>query len=280
MLIEEFSTQFDVLFNNITSNQAPGVDEFEKGVFLTKAQEQLVVEYFNNRTDGVGGGYDGSQKRQYDFSSLVETVVLAGDNQTVPSIAKLDKRSALFYFPKNYFLSVNEQVLYENNQYTVIPLTYAEYQRLMLKPYQLPTKRAVWRLFNGQYNNNQNPPELVPVIEVIGYFTENATVPTATPAHRTEPATGEMWFKLRYVKALTPIILEPLAGGLTIEGYSGADANGNPVKTGAVNGLECKLPKECHHEILERAVTLAKIAWQGGTLTQAQQAQRNRNNDD
>ena len=39
MLIEEFSTQFDVLFNNITSNQAPGVDEFEKGVFLTKKHE-------------------------------------------------------------------------------------------------------------------------------------------------------------------------------------------------------------------------------------------------
>ena len=63
MNIPEFSTEFDVLFNNITSNQAPGLNEYEKSVFLTKAQSQLINEYFNNRTDGVGGGFDGSQRR-------------------------------------------------------------------------------------------------------------------------------------------------------------------------------------------------------------------------
>lgn len=33
----EFSDRFDVLFANITSNQAPGIDEYEKSVYLTKA---------------------------------------------------------------------------------------------------------------------------------------------------------------------------------------------------------------------------------------------------
>lgn len=33
----EFSNEFDTLFNNITSNQAPGIDEYEKSVFLTQA---------------------------------------------------------------------------------------------------------------------------------------------------------------------------------------------------------------------------------------------------
>jgi len=37
MTVEEFSNQFDVLFNNITSNAAPGLNEYEKSVFLTKA---------------------------------------------------------------------------------------------------------------------------------------------------------------------------------------------------------------------------------------------------
>jgi hypothetical protein len=37
MTTSEFSNQFDVLYNNITSNQAPGLDEYEKSVFLTKA---------------------------------------------------------------------------------------------------------------------------------------------------------------------------------------------------------------------------------------------------
>ena len=68
MTTQEFSNEFDVLYNNIMSNQAPGLNEYEKSVFLTKAQSQLVNEYFNNRTDGFGGGgFDGSQKRQYDF---------------------------------------------------------------------------------------------------------------------------------------------------------------------------------------------------------------------
>ncbi len=36
-LNNEFSSEFDVLYNNITSNQAPGLDDYEKSVFLTKA---------------------------------------------------------------------------------------------------------------------------------------------------------------------------------------------------------------------------------------------------
>ena len=43
----EFSTQFDILYNNITSNKAPGLNEYEKSVFLTTAQEQIVNNHFN-----------------------------------------------------------------------------------------------------------------------------------------------------------------------------------------------------------------------------------------
>ena len=37
MTTQEFSLEFDILYNNITSNQAPGLTEYEKSVFLTKA---------------------------------------------------------------------------------------------------------------------------------------------------------------------------------------------------------------------------------------------------
>jgi hypothetical protein len=33
----EFSDEFDIYYNNITSNQAPGLNEYEKSVFLTEA---------------------------------------------------------------------------------------------------------------------------------------------------------------------------------------------------------------------------------------------------
>jgi hypothetical protein len=49
---------------------------------------------------------------------------------------------------------------------------------------------------------------------------------------------------------------------------------------GKTEASDCELPEEMHEEILERAVTLAKIAWQGGTATQVAAAQQNNRNND
>ena len=40
---EEWSLEFDLLYNNIASDKAPGLNEYEKSVFLTRAQETIVV---------------------------------------------------------------------------------------------------------------------------------------------------------------------------------------------------------------------------------------------
>ena len=143
----EMSNLFDVLFNNITSNQAPGINEFEKSVFLTKAQNQLVMEYFNQRVDQVGGGFDGSQKRQYDFSTLIKTAELVPLNMDIAE--KIDRRSQGYLFPSDYFLSVNESIWDSQYQYSVMPIDYNEYYRLMQKPFAFPPKKTVWRLITG-----------------------------------------------------------------------------------------------------------------------------------
>lgn len=70
----EFSNEFDVLYNSITSNQAPGLDEYEKSVFLTKAQDEIIKAYFNPRSNKTQEGFDGSEKRQIDFSMLIKNV--------------------------------------------------------------------------------------------------------------------------------------------------------------------------------------------------------------
>jgi hypothetical protein len=82
MTLEEFSNQFDVNYNNITSNQAPGLNEYEKGVFLTKAQNEVVKNYFtaNSKGNNIGQGYDDSAKRQADFSCLMKTSTCDGIN--------------------------------------------------------------------------------------------------------------------------------------------------------------------------------------------------------
>lgn len=422
MTIQEMSDQFDLLYNNITSNQAPGLNEWEKSVFLTKAQSQLVKEYFNQRVDAIGGGFDGSQKRQYDFSGLIRTESLFNintyaDRVTIPE--KLDRRSQVYLFPTNYFLAVNEIISDTRWQYSVAALDYAEYQRLMLKPYSLPVKRAAWRLITDKKNCNYcreyvESTELVSGsttdyrdtdtdyviltswadqkrnLSVTIKFTRNNSLPLATnqdypgvddgtfyfmydtlrasmfancewdsnqtyhctlslecgenlddeevmealkigfseykkylaannssvttastdmakacrhldglamcsaPSEYTNFKTlngslvvgktfttsviqipfaeiigkfeGDISYKLRYVRTLEPIILDDLynyGDDLTIDGIRQKTA--------------CKLPEECHEEILERAVTLAKIAWQGGTATMAQQANNSRN---
>lgn len=71
----EFSNEFDVLYNNITSNQAPGLDEYEKSVFLTKAQDEIVKAYFNPRTNKTQEGFDGNARRQIDFSMIMRSRV-------------------------------------------------------------------------------------------------------------------------------------------------------------------------------------------------------------
>ena len=42
MTVEDFSIEFDLLFNNIASNKAPGLNDYEKSLFLTQAQELVV----------------------------------------------------------------------------------------------------------------------------------------------------------------------------------------------------------------------------------------------
>lgn len=257
MTNSELSNEFDVLYNNITSNQAPGLNEYEKSVFLTKAQSQLVNEYFNNRTDGFGGGFDGSQKRQYDFSSIIKVVELSDlldDNLDTYSIKKIDKRSKVFIFPNDYFLAINEIIATDSNgvsvQYSVLPINNIEYQKLMLKPYALPHKKAVWRLINRTISIIEDDiTSTHSVIECIGNF----------------EAGNSITYKLRYIKTLNPIILEDL-------NTYGEDVSigGKFLKT------QCELPEETHQEILERAVTLAKVAWQGTTVTQQAAQQRDR----
>lgn len=257
MTNEEFSNEFDVLYNSITSNQAPGLDEYEKSVFLTKAQSEILREYFNSRVDGTNGGFDGSQKRQYDFSFLIKTTLLEANlaNEDEEGyIPKIDNRGCLFNFPEDYFLSINEVIRDDessNKLYSVASISYSDYQRLMTKPYAYPPKRVAWRLFIGtiQKTLEDTTKVTVPVAEIIGKFVGNS----------------DNWnYTLRYVKKPNPIILINLTDDdLSIEGKK--------------TETPCEFPSQLHQEILERAVTLAKIAYQAGS-TATIAAQSNKNN--
>lgn len=158
MTLEEFSTEFDVLYNSITSNAAPGFNDYEKSVLLTLAQEELIKSYFvaNNNTTGVG--LDGSQKRHYDFSTLIKVKTL---NNIIDSIwtTRADvpvfnkDANNIFLVPNDVFLVLNEYLTVKNNSYIVFPISYDSYNLLMSKPFPYPNKRQAWRLdssINGE----------------------------------------------------------------------------------------------------------------------------------
>lgn len=237
MTCQEFSDEFDVLYNNITSNQAPGLDEYEKSVFLTKAQDEIVKSYFDPRLNKSQEGFDGNEKRQIDFSMIMRTAMY-----DEPYDSPFDSRRGIarYNLDSDIMMFINEFIEVHRGgestiRLTVIPLDYREYSRLMSKPYKRPLKNQAWRLLDNSDGNN--------VAEII-----------AGPIDVFEE------YYIRYIKRPRAIITAPLEG-VTLNGYVGGDDDGKPVTTGATKGVECELDPILHHEILQRAVELAKAAY-------------------
>lgn len=72
----EFELGFDILYNNICSNQAPGLNQTEMSFFLNKAQVEVLKNHLNPKGNKYGEGYDDNSKRQIEFSSLVKDVTV------------------------------------------------------------------------------------------------------------------------------------------------------------------------------------------------------------
>lgn len=236
MTVQEFSNEFDVLYNNIMSNQAPGLDEYEKSVFLTKAQNEVIKNYFNPKGNKYQEGFDGNAKRQIDFSSLIRVV----EPLATQSNIKFDERSQVFQMPTDVLFILNETAVVTSDGIerliNIIPISFEEYSRLVSKPYKLPLKNQGWRLF--QYTDSK--------VTFISEVVANGTIEN---------------YKIRYVKRPKPIILTDLAdSGISIDGLTDI--------------TNCELDPILHPEILQRAVELAKAAYTGDIKSIVELGQR------
>lgn len=249
MTVEEFSVEFDILYNNIKSQSAPGLDEYEKSVFLTKAQEEIVKNYFNPRSNPNQEGFDDSIKRQVDFANIIDinkpTKLVLGN--TIDQ--KIDPRGQLYtipvdmWFPVNEFVSQKDPSVIEspyqalNRRLTVMPINHNEYSKLISKPYTQPLKRQCWRLFHKDSGTIRYA-EIITNINVTLYEKSD-----------NDTSGG---YTIRYVRKPQPIILDSLVNdGLSVNGI-------NTIS-------ECELDSLIHREILDRAVELAKIHYIDGT---------------
>lgn len=153
MTTKEFSNQFDVLYNNIMSNQAPGLDEYEKSVFLTKAQDEIVKAYFNPKGNKFFEGFDGNEKRQIDFSMLMKTVQKSALTPASGTALSGASNAKYYTIPNDILLYINEAVTVTrdnsgNVRLDIVPIDYTEFHRMMSKPFRRPLKNQAWRIIN------------------------------------------------------------------------------------------------------------------------------------
>ena len=287
MSVEEMDNMFDVLYNNITSNQAPGLNAYEKSVFLTKGQDETLKNYFNPKSKGnnTQEGFDGSAKRQVDFSMLTTVATTSATSYTYSLVSgKTDKDGKPVYSrtettaPKstysytvaydaegNVLKDEKDNVLYIRNEGTDVsgfdtPLFD---MRENTKSVTLPSKLmyAINEMVEVTRNDKKILLQVVPVKfdEYSRLMCKPYKRPLKYQAWRLTnndvvnkadivvgPSDTLTKYIIRYVRRPNPIIVSDL-DGLTIEGKSTA--------------TECELDPILHEEILQRAVELAKIAW-------------------
>lgn len=227
MTNEEFSNGFDILVNSYRrfkdfdkqeSLDSIEFDEYEKSVYLTKAQEELVVNFYNGKNP-YGDSFESTEEMRRYLDALVKTKVFTMAD-ALRSIG-VSANSVLFQLPDDLAFITMEQITYDDEKLgcyngstaDVYPVTQDEYSRVKDNPFRGPTKYKAIRLDSGN-----KTVELVLKYAIKEYL-------------------------IKYLSKPEPIILETLPNDLTIEGVS--------------NQTECKLNSVLHHTILERAVQMA-----------------------
>lgn len=238
MQTSEFFERFNVLYNNIMSNAAAGLDAYEVSEYLTKAQLEIVKSHFSKRGNKYLEGIDDSTKRQKDFEKLIRTASMYSSSSSIP---KIDNRGIPFEVPTDVLFVLNEKFQYSKSgnvfYKVIVPLSYEEYDRLMSKPFGGPLRNQAWRLIN-----NSGTKLYYEIIINI----------------RTSEISQPIYY-IRYVKKPNPIIVDDLSSlgdNLTIDGKSTV--------------TECELDESLHEEILQRAVELAKASYATDQSGQAQ----------
>jgi len=236
MTTKELSNEFDILYNSIATNAAPGIDLYEKSVYLTKAQLEIVKNYFNPKGNKYQTGFEGSTKRRNDLNELIKgaksTVQITSDNG-------ISSTSQFFRVENEVFLIIQEQakvsstdICVDGKYLKVVPKTHDEYEIQKNNPFKKPDDKVIWRLdYYSQTGGSKNI-ELIPAYTVTEY-------------------------KYRYVKYPEPIVLTNLTTAFSGEGLS-------------IDGISteqtCKLSKSVHREILDRAVEFALADYKPANL--------------
>ena len=186
MTTSELSNEFDILFNNISSNKAPGLEPYEKSVLLTQAQEEIIKGLYNGNL--VGESFETTEELRRYIEGLVKTEELILIESDFPA---MDSRSKFFELPSEVWFITYEQVTVskesQNKIIKVVPMRQDEWHKSKNNPFKMPNDDKIIRLDSGEG-----------VIELI------TTYPSISS------------YLIKYIKRPNPIILEDLPYGLSI----------------------------------------------------------------
>ena len=216
MTIDEFSNEFDIRLNKYNIS----LDEYEKSIYLTSAQLQLIKSYFPI-------GIEKTSKVRVDLKELIKNYI---SEEKISSTNKISDDSKFFKIPNNVFLIIQEQctIISDNScldgkVVKVVPKTYDEYNIQIKNPFKKPDSSVVWRLDFYSQNLVDSNVELISPYDISKY-------------------------SVRYISYPEPIILTKLSNSLFGEGLS---------IEGVTTAQTCKLHKGIHREILDLAIGLA-----------------------
>lgn len=192
MTNEEFSNEFDTLVNSnstFSSTLTPlEFDEYEKSVFLTKAQESVVIALYKGTL--TGDSFEKTEELRRYLDSLVKTYSTSA--QVVGKT--LTSNSYLFNLPKDTWFITYEAAESKDKRLgctkgsimEVVPVTQDELHKTLRNPFRMPNERRVLRL-----DTEGNTVELISVYSIDKYW-------------------------IRYLSKPDPIILIDLPEGITI----------------------------------------------------------------
>ena len=193
MTTQEFSLEFDLMYNNIMSNQAPGLSEYEKSLFLTQAQEALVLDIYSGK---LGSSFESTEEVTDYLSPLVKQATYT----TKVEGKGLDSRSVFFNIDTDIWFKTGEKAIIKDDslkcgnsterEVDVVPVTQDTLYRTKNSPFRGPNERRILRL-----DCEANKVELISKYPIESYT-------------------------IRYLSKPEPIILEDLPEGLTINGVS------------------------------------------------------------
>lgn len=225
MTVAEFSSEFDILYDNIASSSAPGIDVYEKSVYLTTAQFELVKAAYCGYNP-LKKSFEGDEQKRRELSELVKDFK---SSAFITSTKSLSSKSKLVNIPADLMYIVYEAAsLLDKCGKTITvevnPISYDNLNSSMKNPFRKPNGQRVFRLDISKDATLKNV-ELVSEVTLISY-------------------------SMRYVKYPSPIILANFELDANVSGL-GLKINGlNQIK-------ECELEESIHREILNRAVELA-----------------------